>query len=207
MKLIVFGASSVLGHQLVATALQQGHLVTAFGRSPDKLAMTDSRLNFFRGDVLDPGSVQQAMQGMQSVICSLGAGRKGVVRSSGTRNIVSAMQQASVRRLICQTTLGVGDSRQNLDFFWKYVMFGLLLKAAFADHVEQERWVRESNLDWTIVRPGAFTDGARTGEYSHGFAANDRSTQLKISRADLADFLLRQLVDDTYLHQAVGISY
>ncbi len=207
MKLIIFGATSVLGHQLVTTALQQGHTVTAFGRSPNKLAMTDSELNFFRGDVLDPGSVQQAMQGMESVICSLGAGRKGVVRSVGTRNIVSAMQQGSARRLICQTTLGVGDSRQNLDFFWKYVMFGMLLKAAFADHVEQERWVRESNLDWTIVRPGAFTNGSRTGEYRHGFAANDRTTPLKISRADLADFLLRQLVDDTYLRQAVGISY
>jgi putative NADH-flavin reductase len=207
MKLIIFGATGSLGRQLVAAALQNGHTVTAFGRSPAKLGMTDSKLNFVRGDVLEPVLVQQAMQGQESVICSLGAGPKGVVRSLGTRNIVNAMRKASVRRLICQTTLGVGESRQNLDFFWKYLMFGLLLKKAFADHVEQERWVRQSSLDWIIVRPGAFTNGARTGEYRHGFAANDRTTKLKISRADLADFLLRQLADDTYLHKAVGISY
>ena len=65
----------------------------------------------------------------------------------------------------------------------------------------------QSRLDWTIVRPGAFTDGERTGQYRHGFPGTDNTTKLKISRADVADFMLKQLVDDTYLHKTPGLSY
>lgn len=86
-------------------------------------------------------------------------------------------------------------------------MFGLLLRKAFADHVLQEEYVKQSRLDWTIVRPGAFTDGALTGEYRHGFSATDKGITLKISRADVADFMLKQLVDETYLHATPGLSY
>ena len=86
-------------------------------------------------------------------------------------------------------------------------MFGVLLRQAYADHVSQEDYVKQSQLDWTIVRPAAFTDGDRTGEYRHGFPSNDRTTTLKISRADVADFMLKQLTDDTYLHRTPGLSY
>ena len=91
------------------------------------------------------------------------------------------------RRLICQTTIGTGDSRGNLSFFWKYLMFGGLLRRAYGDHQEQEQHVTGSDLDWTIVRPGAFTDGGHTGRYRHGFPGDDRTIKLKISRADVAD--------------------
>ena len=117
------------------------------------------------------------------------------------------MEKAGVRRFICQSTLGVGDSQGNLNFFWKYIMFGLLLRRVFADHVSQENYVKQSHLDWIIARPGAFTDGNRTGEYRHGFPGTDQTTELKISRADVADFTLEQLTDDTYLHKTPGLSY
>ncbi len=112
-----------------------------------------------------------------------------------------------MRRLICQSTIGVGDSRGNLDLWWKYVMFGALLRAAYQDHVRQEELVRTSALDWTIVPPSAFTDGPVTGAYRHGFDGQDRTTQLKIARSDVAQFLLGQLVDDTYVGRAVALSY
>jgi Putative NADH-flavin reductase len=86
-------------------------------------------------------------------------------------------------------------------------MFGIFLRAAYADHVSQENYVKQSRLDWIIVRPGAFTDGKRTGEYRHGFPGTDKTTKLKISRADVADFMLKQLTDDTYLHKTPGVSY
>ncbi len=86
-------------------------------------------------------------------------------------------------------------------------MFGMLLCEAFKDHVAQEDLVAKSCLDWTIVRPGAFTDGDRTGTYRHGFPGSDKSTALKISRADVADFMLRQLTDSTYSHRTPGLSY
>jgi len=140
-------------------------------------------------------------------MCSIGAGRKGGLRSEGTRNIVQAMQAVGVRRLICQTTLGVGESWGNLNLLWKTVMFRGLLRRAFDDHVRQEEIVRSSGLDWTIVRPGAFTDGERTGRYHIGFPGTDRSVELRISRSDVADAMLRMSKDDQFLHADPGLSY
>ena len=159
MKLLAFGATGSVGRELVEQALEQGHSVTAFVRDPAKLGIAHPELQIFQGDALDPASVEAAVRGQQAVLCALGAGRKGVVRSEGTRNIISTMEKAGVKRLICQTTLGVGDSEGNLNFFWKRIMFGMLLRQAFDDHVIQEDHIRQSQLDWTIVRPGAFTDG------------------------------------------------
>lgn len=77
------------------------------------------------------------------------------------------MEKAGIRRFICQTTLGAGDSWGNLNFFWKYIMFGTILRDVFADHERQENYVKQSRLDWTIVRPGAFMDGcARRFEWN-----------------------------------------
>ena len=207
MKLIIFGSTGSIGRQLVEQALEQGHMVAAFARDPVRVDIKHANLEVIQGDVLDPASVEKAVQGRDAVLCSLGAGLKGVVRSEGTRNIIHAMEKAGVRRFICQSTLGVGDSRNNLNFFWKHIMFGLLLRSAYADHVSQENHVKQSHLDWTIVRPSAFTDGERTGQYRDGFPGTDKTTKLKISRADVADFMLKQLTDDTYLHMTPGLSY
>ncbi|NIT61650.1 MAG: NAD(P)H-binding protein [Aliifodinibius sp.] len=207
MRLIIFGSTGSIGRQLVKQALEQGHTVTAFARDPVRVDIKHANLQVIQGDVLDPTSVEKAVRGHDAVLCSLGAGRKGMVRSEGTRNIIRAMEKAGVRRFICQSTLGVGESRGNLNFVWKHLMFGLLLRPAYADHVSQENHVKRSHLDWTIVRPGAFTDGERTGQYRHGFPGTDKTTKLKISRADVADFMLKQLMDNTYLHQSPGLSY
>lgn len=207
MKLIVFGSTGTVGRKLVEQALEEGHTVTAFARDSAKLDIEHVSLRFAQGDALDPAAVEEAVEGHDAVLCTLGAGRKGTVRAEGTRNIIRAMEKAGVRRLVCQTTLGVGDSRGNLNFFWKHLMFGLLLRPAYEDHVRQEEYVKQSGLDWVIVRPSAFTDGERTGEYRHGFPPNDRSIDPTISRADVADFMLRQLTDDTYLHATPGLSY
>lgn len=205
MKLLVFGSTGGVGRQLVKQALEQGHTVTAFARDPAKLDIKHANLKVVQGDAMDLASVEKAVQGQDAVLCSLGAGRKGTIRSE--RHIIRAMEKAGVRRFICQTTLGVGDSRGNLNFFWKYIMFGIFLRQAYADHVSQENYVKQSCLDWTIVRPGAFVDGNRTGEYRHGFLGTDKTSKLKISRADVADFMLKQLTDDTYLNKTPSVSY
>jgi putative NADH-flavin reductase len=209
MRLLIFGSTGSIGRQLVQQALEQGHRVTAFARNPDKLDLQHPNLKLVQGDVLDLASVQQAVQNQDVVLCSLGSGqqRTGTVRSEGTRLIIRAMEQASVRRLICQTTIGVGESWENLNFFWKYPMFGLLLRQAYADHVKQEEFVKQSHLDWIIVRPGEFVKGDRTTQYRHGFPSSDRTSKLKISRADVADFMLKQLTDNLYLHQTPALSY
>ncbi len=207
MKIVVFGATGSLGQELVRQALEQGHLVTAFVRDPAKLGVRHQNISMTRGDVLDYASVEKVIEGHEAVLCTLGAGRKGIIRSEGTRHIIQAMQNAHVQRLICQTTLGVGDSWETLSFFWKYLMFGFLLREAFADHVLQENHIQQSQLDWTIIRPAAFTNGQRTGKYQHGFTSTHKGLELKISRADVAHFMLQQLGNHNYLHQTPGLSY
>lgn len=207
MKLIIFGATGSVGRHLVGKALAAGHHVTAFSRRRDIGMPADGRLRAIRGDVLNPDQVAAAIEGQDAVLCAIGAGRRGGLRAPGTANIISGMKRHGVQRLICQTTLGVGESERNLDFFWKHIMFGLLLRPAFKDHALQEEHIRASGLDWTIVRPGAFTDGPETGVYRHGFPATARDLKLKISRADVARFMLDQLADPTYLHATPGLSY
>ena len=206
MKVLIFGATGTVGRELVTQGLEKGHIVVAFVRDPSKLAISHANLEIIEGDVLDSAAVDLAVAGHDAVLIALGAGSKGQVRSTGTRNIIQAMQKSGARRLVCLSTLGVGDSNGNLNFFWKYIMFGMLLRAAFADHVSQEDQVIRSGLDWTIVRPAAYTDGERTGNYRHGFPATEKGLKLKISRADVADFVLAQLTDDSYIRMTPGVS-
>ncbi len=146
MNLIIFGATGTVGRLLVDQALSQGHRVTAFARRPSALKLEHRDLTRQAGDVLDRGAVADAVEGHDAVLIALGAGRKGTVRAVGTKHIVEAMQRHGVRRLVCQSTLGAGDSRAVLNFFWKRIMFGLLLRPAYADHEAQEALVRQSGL-------------------------------------------------------------
>jgi putative NADH-flavin reductase len=209
MKLVIFGATGTVGRQVVEQALEQGHTVTAFARNLTKLDIQHPQLGFAQGDVMDASAVEQAIRGQDAVVCVLGAGKqlKSTIRSEGTRQIIQAMEKVGMRRLICLSTLGTGDSWGNLDFYWKYVMFGFILRQVFADHERQEALVRNSNLDWTIVRPGALTDGPLTGQYRHSFPSSDRNIALQVSRADVADFILKQLSDQSSLHQTPSLSY
>lgn len=209
MKLLIFGSTGSIGQQLVKQALAQGHSITAFARNPAKLDIQHANLNIVQGDVMNLPAVEQTIQGQDAVICALGSGKNltSTIRSQGTQNIIQAMEKSSIKRFICQSTLGTGDSWGNLNFYWKYIMFSFLLKKIFADHQLQEEYVRQSNLDWTIVRPGAFVEGKRTGNYRHGFSGNDKTSQLKISRADVADFILKQLSDHSYLGKTPSLSY
>ncbi len=209
MKIIIFGASGTVGRQLVGQALDQKHQVTAFVRKPSALKLKHVNLSCRIGDVLDPDAVADGVRGHDAVIIALGAGRKGTVRSGGTKNIIAAMEHHNVRRLVCLSTLGAGDSYRLLNFFWKRIMFGMLLKEAMADHEAQEALIRQSgiDLDWVIVRPGGYTNGPATGKYLHGTLSKQRKLKLKVSRADIANFILQQLTSNTYLHQCPGVSY
>ena len=208
MKLTIFGATGSVGRHLVLQSLAQGHQVMAVARHPQDFFLTDPNLRLWAADVFDPEAVDQAVRGADAVLVTLGSPKiSGTVRSTGTRHIVEAMQRHGVRRLICQTTLGAGDSRGNLDFFWKYLMFGVILRGVMKDHEIQEEIVRSSGLDWTIVRPAAFTDGPLTKCFKNGFDAAERNLTLKISRADIAHFMMQQLDSNKWLYQAPGLSY
>ena len=212
MNLLVFGASGGTGRQIVEHALTQGHAVTAFVRDVAKLDLQHASLTVVNGDVMDAAAVARAMPGHDAVLSALGAPatRTGNLRSEGTRMIVQAMERAGIRRFVCQTSLGYGDSRPVLartSPLFRWIIAPLLLRKAFADHAVQEDIIRQSALDWVIVRPGNLTDGARTGTYRHGFDATDPAIKVEVSRADVADFMLKQVSNDTYLRKTAGISY
>jgi putative NADH-flavin reductase len=193
---------------VVDQALAAGHEVTAFARKPPA-APRHERLAWVAGDVLDRGAVERAIAGRDAALCAIGAPNVPATRvlSEGTANIVAAMRAAGVRRLVVETTLGVGDSRAQAGFFYVRVLVPLAFRHVFADKHRQEEAVRGSGLDWVIVRPTRLTDGPRTGVYRSGPQLSLSPLTAHVSRADLADFMLKQLADDAWLGRAVGISY
>ena len=210
MRTIIFGSTGGTGRQIVTQALEQGHHVTAFARSPEKLNIAHENLQVLQGNVLDYPSVEQAIVGQEVVLCALGLPAimdKSQLRANGTKNIIRAMEKTGVRRLICQSSNGVGDTSKTLPFFTKYIIVPFMLRRVFADHEIQEELIKESQLDWIIVRPTALTDGKKTGVYQQGLTLDNRTATFKISRADVADFMLKQLVDNHYLHNTPSISY
>jgi putative NADH-flavin reductase len=209
MKILVLGASGGTGLELVKQGLEAGHEVTAFVRDPASMqGIQHANLSVVAGDVLNPADVGKAVTGHEAVLFAIGAGREpSSVREEGTRNVIGAMQTAGVKRLVCLSSMGVGDSKANLSWFTKTVIVGMYLRHAFADHERQEVLVRNSGLDWTLVRPPHLKDGPRTGVYQHGFEVTYRDIKGWISRSDVADLMLKQLDHDNYLHRAPGVSY
>ncbi len=209
MKIAVFGSTGGTGKELVKQALDQGHDVVAYARNPEKLKdLNHEKLKIVQGDILDPVAVESAVEGQDAVLSTIGAGAKRTnLREEGTRVIIEAMQKAGIRRFICQSSFGVGDSRKDLPFFTRYIIVGIFLRHAFADHERQEPLIKKSNLEWTIVRPPYLTHGVLTGNYQHGLTWSGMKNKSKISRADVADFMLKQLTNTTYLHQTPWVSY
>jgi putative NADH-flavin reductase len=210
MKLIVFGAGRGTGREIVMQALERGHDVTAFVRNPTRLQHSHERLRIARGDVMDSGSVDAAMPGHDAVLFAVGHRRylgPSCVLSQGTRHVVDAMRRHGVRRLVCETALGVGDSTGRLGVYYTFFVIPFILPFYWYDKGRQERVVRESGLEWVIVRPGQLTNGRRRGQYRHGPKAGNYLWSVAISRADTADFMLSQLAQTPYLRTAVGVCY
>ena len=207
-NVLIFGATGGTGKLLVKEALKIGHSVTAFLRSPEKLAIRNNNLKIYKGDVLNYNDVLDAVTNQEVIFCALGmpASDKSTLRKDGTANIVNAMKEKNIKRFICQTSLGFGDSKELLPWHMKYIIVPFILKNAFKDHELQEEVIEITDLNWTIVRPGNMTNGKMTGIYKHGFRPTEK-IKLKISRADVAHFMLNQIDNNKYLRKKVGISY
>jgi putative NADH-flavin reductase len=207
MNLLVLGATGDTGRELVKQALDQGHTVTGFSRHAGKLAAEFPDVKVFEGDVADRAAVEKAVQGQDAVLSALGASslfQRNPALTQGIDNVVKAMEQHGLRRLVYQSSLGVGNSRKQVNFLVRYIVIPLVLRNAIADHTDKERIIQNSKLDWVIVRPAGLTDGPRTGEYRSGETIEFGA---KIARADVADFMLKQVSDDTFLRKTPGISY
>jgi putative NADH-flavin reductase len=210
MRILVIGASGGTGRELVREALARGHAVTAFVRNPSRLRATDSRLRIAVGDVLDYASLEQGVRNQDAVLSALGHKRwlfPTRILSDGTRNLIRAMEAAGVRRLVCETALGVGDSWWRMGIYYTFFLIPFILPFYFYDKRRQEAIIRRSLLDWTIVRPGILTNGARRGVYRHGGDVGHWLWSARISRADVADFMLNQLESTACLRSAPGLAW
>jgi putative NADH-flavin reductase len=210
MRILIFGAAGRTGRELVVQALADGHSVTAFVRTPAKLAVQHSNLRVVQGDVTNYALVERAISGQDAVLCALGSpsplrSDPGIIQ--GVSNILRALEQTGVRRFIYQSFIGAGDGRDQAGPIIKHVLMPLVLRHEVADHARKERMIRQQPLDWTIVRAPTMTNGRRTGAYRYGERVAARSLLATISRADVADFMLQQLTDSTYVRRAPALMY
>ena len=205
MKLAIFGANGKSGLEIVKQFLSKGDVVTAFVREPSKLELEHENLKVIQGDVFEVASVGRAIQGQDGVVCALGSSelKKTTVRSEGTKNIIQGMKDNNVKRLVIISAMGVGESWNTLSGINKF-FFATLLKSSREDHEAQEAAVKESGLDWTIIRPSGLIDSPRTGIYDVG--ENIPAKTSKIARADVADLILKELEQNTNIGKALTIS-
>ena len=203
MRIIVFGATGKTGQYVWRQALEQGHEVTVFVRSVVKLESVESNLHIVQGDVFDADSVAKAVTNHDAAIVCLGSSnlRDKTTLTVGTKNVVDGMIRYNVERLIIVSAAGVEESWAQISWFAR-LLFKTLLRNVFSDHNSQEAIVKESSLEWTIVRSAVLTDQPASGAYT----ASNTETVRRISRADLADFLVKQVTDTTYIQQAISIT-
>ncbi len=207
MKILIVGATGPTGNELVKQAVALGHSVSALARKPEATQLP-AAVKVFRGDILNPTSLIAPVAAQDAVISSLGSAlsrKPTTLLSGGTRNLVSAMRQSGVRRLICITGIGAGDSKGHGGFFYDSIIQPLLLNEIYKDKTRQEEVVAESGLDWTLVRPAALTNGARTGQVK-AFTDLRGVTVGKIGRADVAAWILARLSEPSTIRQTYTIT-
>ncbi len=208
MKLAIFGATGRTGKPLVAQALGQGHEVRALARDPTKLEVSQESLLVIHGDVLNAADVAETIAGSDAVLSVLGQtkGSPKNLQTVATRHIVAAMKTHGVTRVTSLTGAGVRDPHDEPKLVDR--VFGLLLatvaRSVIQDADAHAEVLRQSGLEWTLVRGPRLTEGPRTDTYKVGYVGKDSGTQA--SRADVADFMLRQLGDDTWVHKAPMVS-
>jgi putative NADH-flavin reductase len=209
MKIVVFGASGGVGIKVVEQALNTGHHVTAFVRTPSKMHLQHPNLILFHGDVLDGSAVEQAIVGQDAVISTLGPTRPPVagMMQTAARNIVAAMEKHDVRRIVSTTGAGVRqpEDHPKIADYLIGALLNVLARDVVLDAAKNVNVIQTSNLDWTIVRFPRLFNGPHTGKYRVGYVSLESSTQL--SRADAADFILKELVEGKWMRKLPLVSY
>jgi putative NADH-flavin reductase len=216
LKVVVFGATGKAGRAVALSLLAAGHQVTVFGRDRAKLPAYKG-IAMIVGDALNAADVAPAVAGQGAVVVCLGDSSNpialllGAKRTTppnicevGTANVIAAMAEASVTRLICVTSYGVGDTRERLSGVYRAWFRVLQLREQLDDKEQQEKLVKASSLDWTLIQPVGLTDGAATGRWLAS-PTGDRKKRT-ISRVDLAAFILETLAGSRHLRESVVLS-
>jgi putative NADH-flavin reductase len=212
MKIVIFGASGRSGRPLVEQALAQGHTVSALVCDPAKLSLNHPNLKIIQGDATNPEVVEKTIAGAEVVISVLGHVKdspKNLLTTAMT-NIIKAMNKLGVRRLISLSGAGVPDPLDQPKFIDKFIRFLFKLpiggmREVLQDSLGHVELIKATDLDWTIVRGPRLTEDPPKGQYRVGYVGKDSG--IKLGRADLADFILKQLNDNQYLRKLPVVSY
>ncbi len=216
MKVLVVGSTGGSGRAVVAQLLAAGHDVTAFSRRKNGLGILSERLRTCGGNAMDPADVERAVSGQDAVVVTLGISENPVrvrlfgpqhtpldVRSTGTLNVIRAMQKHAVRRLVVLTSYGVGATRGRLGLVDR-MFFELLLKSQIRDTEKQNQHVIESRLEWVIAQPVHLTDTAEDGM---PFLSTEGETgRMQVSRKSVARFLAEAVSNPAFVGRSVAIS-
>lgn len=206
MKILVIGAAGKTGGEIVKQALGQGHEVTAFVHTAKDFEGPGARV--VEGDLLDAAVVESAVAGQDAVLDALGGHtpwKETTLETNAARNIIQAMKTHGVKRLLVVSAIGVGDTKDLVPSWYEHLIMPTLLKGAMHDKERMEPEVQASGLEWTLVRAGHLVDGEATGKIIT-FEPGRGLTAHKITRADVAAFLLAALAEGTYQQQAVNIA-
>jgi putative NADH-flavin reductase len=205
MRLLVIGATRGIGLATVHEARRRGHDVAALVRPGRELQEPNPEVRLVRGDAVDPQALAAAVAGQEAVVISLGVpvrARDVTLFSTATRYLLAAMKQANVPRLVAVTGIGAGESKGHGGFFYDRIVNPFFLRSAYEDKDRQEALIRESDRQWLIVRPGFLTNGPRSGTYRAITDLSGLKKAGKISRADVASFIVDQLEQPTLFGRA-----
>jgi len=202
MNVLIFGANGKTGKLVVEKALIAGHTVTAFLRTPAEIP----NVRVVTGDASNPAAVRAAVTGQQAVVDTIGGKtpwKSTMLEQTAARNIIAAMQAVSARRIIVVSMMGLGSSRPQAPFWYSSLLMPTFLHGSSADKAAMEAVIMASDLDYTIVRPPILTETSATGSI---LTPTPPTKAHKITRADLAQFLVDQITGTQYLKQAVVVA-
>lgn len=208
MKLAIIGGTGKTGKELLKQGLEIGHHITALVRNPKKVKIQHPNLEVIQGNVMNMADLQGIFKGKDAVLSALGHKRflgPSHILSKGTENILQAMKKDEVSRFICITSMGINDNRFKLGLYYTLFVIPFIVFFYFRDKARQERLIMDSDLNWTIVRPGQLTNGKKRMRYKHGPDLGSYILTKMISRADVAHFMLNQLNENKYSRKTVCV--
>jgi len=208
MKIALFGASGRTGSMLLDEALAAGFAVTAYARNPESIKSEHPNLKVVAGYLNEKEKLKSVISGSDACISTLGG--TSLTKHSheiieGIDNIVTIMEEEKVKRFIYLSSFGAGDSRKFMPQPIRFIIADIMLFVPLADHNANESRITKSQLNWTIVRPGGLTNGAKTDNLKHGCEMTKIKGSLSISRSNVAAFLLDQVTNKDYVNKSVWL--
>lgn len=208
MKIVVFGASGKTGTLLIDQALNLGYFVKAYVRNADSIKIQNPNLEVIVGQLSDKEKLKEAINGVDACISTLGGGsltKHNPEVIKGIDLIVQVMEELGVSRLLYMSSLGVGESRFTMPQPIRFIVVDLILRVPIADHHANEQRIMRSKLAWTIVRPSGLKDGEKTGNLKYGSEIVKIKGNPSITRANVASFILEQLVNEEFINKGVWL--